>query len=468
MAIIEVADVSKCFRMRPDRPRSFQDLAVNLFRKRPHFVRDELFWALRDVSFGVNAGETLGIIGANGSGKSTCLKLLTRIIDPTSGDIRVNGRVAALLELGTGFHPELTGRENVFLNGSVLGLHRRQMASRLNDIISFAELERFIDIPVKFYSSGMYVRLAFATAINVSADILLVDEVLAVGDQSFQEKCLEHINEMKSRGITIVLVTHSLDAVRSLCSRAIWLDDGVLRQDGLTDMVVARYLEHVRTKDEGEARLVREAERSASALEATQHPPPQRRGKRRRSSHVGLLIIAASATLRGRSKGPALDPVARHKRRWGSREAEIRDVRFYDREGRERLLLATGEPMSVVISYIAHERIETPVFGLAIHRNDGLHIGGSNTLLAKCELAYIEGAGEVHYIVETLPLLEGTYYLTAAIHNTTDTRVYDYQEFAYRFRVHLGSVAERYGTIYIPAHWKHLPVVEDVAGDVAG
>jgi len=467
MAIIEVADVSKCFRMRPDRPRSFQDLAVNLFRKRPHSVRDELFWALRDVSFGVNAGETLGIIGANGSGKSTCLKLLTRIIEPTSGDIRVNGRVAALLELGTGFHPELTGRENVFLNGSVLGLHRRQMASRLNDIISFAELERFIDIPVKFYSSGMYVRLAFATAINVSADILLVDEVLAVGDQSFQEKCLEHINEMKSRGITIVLVTHSLDAVRSLCSRAIWLDDGVLRQDGLTDMVVARYLEHVRTKDEGEARLIREAERSASALEATQHPRPKTRGKSADQATSGSSSSPPQTPPRT-EQGASVDPVARHKGRWGSREAEIRDVRFYDREGRERLLLATGEPMSVVISYIAHERIETPVFGLAIYRNDGLHIGGSNTFLAKCALAYIEGAGEVHYIVETLPLLEGTYYLTAAIHNTTDTRVYDYQEFAYRFRVHLGSVAERYGTIYIPAHWKHLPVVEDVAGDVAG
>ncbi|MFH1084420.1 MAG: ABC transporter ATP-binding protein, partial [Chloroflexota bacterium] len=190
MPIIDLVRVSKCFHLYPDRPRSLQEVALQALR-RPRWHRNgETLWALRDVSFGVEPGQTVGIIGSNGSGKSTCLKLLTRIIQPTSGQVRVQGRVAALLELGAGFHPELTGRENIFLQGAVQGMSRREMVARLDEIVAFAELERFIDVPVKVYSSGMYVRLAFATAIHVQPDVLLVDEVLAVGDQSFQHKCM--------------------------------------------------------------------------------------------------------------------------------------------------------------------------------------------------------------------------------------------------------------------------------------
>lgn len=265
MPAIRINKVSKRFLLRRDRPRSFQELVVNGLMRRKRPSSDEVFWALRDVSFSVERGETVGIVGANGAGKSTCLKLLARILEPTAGTIEVEGRVSAILELGSGFHPELTGRENITLYGSILGLRRREMARRFDDIVAFAELERFVDIPVKFYSSGMYVRLAFATAINVSPDILLLDEVLAVGDQSYQRRCLARIHELKASDMTIVFVSHSLDAVGSLCDRALWLDGGVLREDGLTDTVVARYLQQVQERDQAVAAAVQRAEPTISS-----------------------------------------------------------------------------------------------------------------------------------------------------------------------------------------------------------
>jgi len=435
MSVIQVAGVSKSFRLQPDHPQSLQDLVVNLFaRRRPH-PREEVFWALRDVSFEVEAGETVGIVGPNGSGKSTCLKLLTRIIEPTSGVVQVEGRVSALLELGAGFHPELTGRENAYLYGSVLGLRRREMARRFDEIVDFAELGRFIDIPTKFYSSGMYVRLAFATAINVSPDILLVDEVLAVGDQSFQARCLDRIHQLKAGGVTIIFVSHSLDMVRDLCERTIWLDEGVLRRDGITDVVVGRYLEEVHRKEEQTARSRREAQRQASA--------------------AGESARSGDASSAGEEER---DPMARYRSRWGSREAEITDVSLLDGDGHERLLLTTGEPMVVVMGYRARQRVERPMFGLAIHRSDGLQISGPNNILAGFDIPCIEGEGEVRYTVDVLPLLEGTYYLSASLYDASGVHAYDHHALMYEFRVRQGGIAERYGAVYLPARWEHVPV----------
>src|SRR5437588_405301 len=238
--VIKFSHVSKKFTLHHERARSFQDIVVNLFGLRnpsrrgmalPRPVKEE-FWALRDVNLSIYAGEAVGIIGENGSGKSTTLKLISRILEPTSGSVSVRGKVSALLELGTGFHPELTGSENIYLNGSLLGISRKEMARRYEGIVDFAELSEFIDTPIKHYSSGMVMRLAFAVAINVDPDILLTDEVLAVGDEAFQRKCLEYIAELRKRGVTIIFVSHALDAVRALCSRAIWLDHGRLIADG--------------------------------------------------------------------------------------------------------------------------------------------------------------------------------------------------------------------------------------------
>ncbi len=240
--------VSKRFILHHARPRSFQELVIGaLWRSRS---REEL-WALKDVSFEVERGGMLGIIGPNGSGKSTALKLITRILEPTAGTISVNGKVSALIELGAGFHPDLTGRENVYLNGSILGLSQEEMDAKFKDIVAFAELERFINVPLKHYSSGMYMRLGFAIAINVEPDILLIDEVLAVGDESFQRKCLAKIEEFKAQGNTMVFVSHALENVRKLCDQAIWLERGEIKSRGCPDDVIYDYLDDLRRKEEG-------------------------------------------------------------------------------------------------------------------------------------------------------------------------------------------------------------------------
>lgn len=238
--MIRFENVSKRFVLHHERPRSFQELLVGL-RRRPNGTREE-FWALRDVDFEVQAGETVGLVGPNGSGKSTVLKLISRILEPNSGRVTVKGKVSALIELGAGFHPDLTGRENVFLLGSIMGITNKEMARRFDRIVGFAELEQFIDTPVKHYSSGMYMRLAFAAAINVDAEILLIDEVLAVGDQEFQEKCHKAIGEFQKAGMTMVVVSHDLGLIRRFCTRAVYLRGGTIEACGDTSAVLKAYV----------------------------------------------------------------------------------------------------------------------------------------------------------------------------------------------------------------------------------
>ena len=247
--VIRFENVSKLFALDNQRPSSFQETLVNAFHRR----RDksgESFWALRGVSFAVRAGESLALIGANGSGKSTALKLISRIILPTSGEVSVQGRVAALLELGAGFHPDLTGRENVSLNGSILGLSRSFIRRQMDEIVAFSELQRFIDTPVRNYSSGMLMRLGFSVATAFQPDILIIDEVLAVGDQAFQDRCLRRIRDIQENGATVILVSHDLESVRRLCQRAIWLDEGRARADGPTAEVASQYLEELWTLEQ--------------------------------------------------------------------------------------------------------------------------------------------------------------------------------------------------------------------------
>ena len=401
---IRLDKVSKRFILHHERAFSLQELAINLLRGRLREPAEEL-WALRDVTLDVPEGEMLGIIGANGSGKSTLLKLIAQIIEPTSGSIAVSGRVAALLELGAGFHPDLTGRENVYLNGSLLGLSRREITERFTDIVSFAEMERFIDMPVKHYSSGMYVRLGFAIAVHVQPDILLIDETLAVGDLSFQRKCLDRIYELKRGGITILFVSHNLEVVRQLCSRAIWLDQGVTKAEGRTEKVVGRYLEHESALEE--AGMMREEK--------------ERMGQNR----------------------------------WGSGEVEISSVRFFDAQGNETRVFETGQKMVSRITYRAHHRVERPVFGVAIYRRDGLQINGPNTRLSGYDIEYVEGEGEVDYVIESLPLLEGRYEFTAAVYDYSGLHPYDHREREYIFLVRQGEVRERYGALYVPCRWRH-------------
>jgi lipopolysaccharide transport system ATP-binding protein len=408
-AAIRFDGVSKKFVLHRERPRSFQEMVLNLVRRGGGNGRHEEFWALRDVSFVVEQGEAVGIIGPNGAGKSTVLKLVSRIISPTSGRVEINGKVGALLELGAGFHPDLTGRENVFLNGSILGLSRSYIQCKLDEIIAFAELERFIDVPVKHYSSGMYVRLGFSVAVHTNPEVLLVDEVLAVGDQNFQHKCLDRILGMQQQGVTICLVSHGLGSVRQLCSRAIWLDDGIVRAAGDVDDTISAYLSHA---------AVEEAARmQAAESEGVQEKP---------------------------------EP----GRRWGTRDIEIVDVSFLAPTGEKQSVFRVGEPWTVQLCYRAPQRVEAPIIGLAVHRTDGIHVCGPNTRFAGLDIPFVEGEGRVSYRVDRLPLMEGSYLVSVSAHNQADTVMYDYHDRMYIFKVRQTGKGERYGLVSLKGVWE--------------
>jgi ABC-type polysaccharide/polyol phosphate transport system ATPase subunit len=373
--------------------------------------REEL-WALKDVSFAVERGKTLGIIGPNGSGKSTALKLITRILEPTSGRIDVQGRVSALIELGAGFHPDLTGRENVYLNGSLLGFSRREMEARFERIVEFSELEKFIDVPIKHYSSGMHMRLGFAVAIHVDPDILLIDEILAVGDQAFQNRCLAKIAELKSRGVTILFVSHDLEAVQDLCDRAIWLEDGNVQQVGQADRVVASYVAAV--EEQLEAKLEHQ---NIGA-------PPTRRGMLR-----------------------------------------IRDVKMVDVAGKPRWSFRSGEPVHIRIEYESTERVERPVFSILIHRSDGIYISSTNTYnVDPFEVGPIEGRGELVVIVDRLDLYEGDYLLSVGAYEEPDPPFWStpasFLDRQYKFRMLSSSGA--HGILVLPAKWEHHPGIPSI------
>jgi len=400
---IRFEDVSKRFALHQQRSRSFQEALIRLapWRRTNQNVSEE-FWALRHVSFEIETGETVGLIGPNGVGKSTALKLVSRILEPTSGRIEVHGRVGALLELGAGFHPDLTGRENVYLNASMMGLSRQEVDRRFDEIVAFSELEPFIDVPVKHYSSGMYVRLGFAVAVHTDPEILLVDEVLAVGDAAFQRKCYDRIDQLRANGVTLLFVSHSAETVRSLCKRALWLDVGTLVADGTAESVVQQYTVHSWEAEEG--------------------------------------------------KLPSPDNV----KRWGTGRVQITRVELLDGAGKERQIFETGESLTVVLHYYAPERVEHPVFGLAIHRNDGVHVTGPNTHFSDLEISYVEGKGQVSYQVDELPLLAGLYSISVAVTDVEDTEMFDYHDRLYPLRVRPQATQGQYGLIALNGHWNHL------------
>ena len=391
-------NVSKQFDLGRGRSRSFQDLFLRLLGNKTTTDEDS-FWALRDVSFEVGPGETLGIVGENGAGKSTILKLIARILEPDAGQVRTNGRLASLLELGAGFHPDLTGRENVYLYGSILGLSRREMRTRFDQIVDFSEVHRFIDVPLKHYSSGMQVRLGFAVAASLDPDVLLVDEVLAVGDEVFQQKCLGRIAAFQRAGKTIVFVSHSLDLVRRLCTRALWLEDGLLVADGAPQEVAERY--RARTWERESARLVEE-----------------------QTLRPGEVAASIGDTA---GRGDA-------ENRWGTGEITIESVSLRGPKGEPTYLVRTGEPVTIEISYEQHIEVPSRVFGIAIHRADGLWCYGTNTDIEGIAVETLAPQGTLRIAFPHLDLLEGSYTLDAAVHHENG-RAYDYHSPALRFEV---------------------------------
>ncbi|MEL7061670.1 MAG: ABC transporter ATP-binding protein [Acidobacteriota bacterium] len=367
---------------------------------------DEAIPAIDDISFEVPAGQAVGLIGSNGSGKSTLLKLAAGILRPTSGTIQVDGRVAALIELGAGFHPEISGRENIFINGAVLGLGRRQIEERFDDIVEFSGLASFIDEPVKTYSSGMYVRLGFAVAIHTDPDVLMVDEVLSVGDEAFAHRCLRRIEEMLGRGKTLLLVSHSLELVEEICDRALWLEKGVLRHDGHPRRVIDAYREAI-AESEGEAHR-RELE----------------------------------------SREEEEDEDEAEVLRWGSRQAEIVRVRVLV-EGEERYHLRTGEEVAFEIEVEVHETLDDFAFGVAVATPRGHEVWGTNTDLAGFKPERLHaGRCVVRLVCPELRLAAGEYLIDIAVH-APDGTPYDYR----RKLVALSATAAERGIgVYFPQH----------------
>ena len=424
---IELRDVSKIYRRYGG--RQFATLKSALLQR--SILRDlqpsETFPALKNVSFTVPKGCTFGVMGRNGSGKSTALKLVAGITKPTSGSVKVDGRISALIELGAGFHPEISGRENVFINGIMLGLSKREIQERFDEIVDFAELREFIDAPVKTYSSGMYMRLGFAVAINVDPDVLLVDEVLAVGDEGFTHKCLDKFGEFRRRGKTILLVTHSLNLIERFCDEAVWLDAGEKQAEGDPKRVIGAYLTAVEAIEE---QLL--AATTARAVQEAAEPAVAGAGE-----GAGEAAADPSGNMFQATEG-----------RWGSREAEILRVAFLDKDQQPSFVFHTGDAMSIRLSVRAAHPLDDFVFGVGLFNADGVCCYGTNTYIEEMIPTRLAGDADVTFAIDTLELVEGTYKLDVAIHKR-DGYPYDYHRLLYTFRVK--SRTQDVG-IYRPSH----------------
>ena len=390
-AAIEIENVSKHFKIYREKYTSAKERMIH-FGRVPH----EEFQALDDVSLRIEAGQTMGLLGHNGSGKSTLLKCMAGILQPSSGSVTTVGRLAALLELGAGFQPDLTGRENVYLNASILGLKKGFVDKVFDEIVQFAELERFIDTPVKHYSSGMYIRLGFATAVHVDPEILLVDEVLAVGDEAFQRKCLDKVRTFQQEGRTIVVVTHAADLVRQMCDRAAALDHGKLVIEGEPNDVIREFRER-------------------------------------------LMSGVTSAAEVGREMATSeLSPL------WGKVRIEEVAVRYPDPE---RHNVQPGERLCFDVDLTSSEPIDDVVIGFSIYGPMGELIYGTNSHLKGADLGVVDGQRRVRFDLGSVPLLDGTYGLTVGAH-TLSGLVYDHWEQKRRFEVAAGGKDQ--GMISLP------------------
>jgi lipopolysaccharide transport system ATP-binding protein len=395
MGVIDVDHVEKVFRIPHEKRTTVFEALTGLLRP----TRYETFQALKDVSFSVEEGEMFGIIGENGSGKSTLLKLLARIMRPTRGEISVHKKVTPFLELGVGFNPDFTAVENIKTYATIMGLSKREIEERIDDILDFAGLERFRDAKLKNFSSGMQVRLAFSTAIQTDPQILLMDEVLAVGDMEFQQKCLDTLNRYRKEGVTIVFVSHDLGSVRRFCDRTLLLNHGEQVALGETDEVIDRYVYGQREEEPAEEVV------------------------------------------------PSGEP----ETRWGDGKVEITGVTFLDKFGREGVRFNSFDPMTVRIFYDARERISDPVFGIALYSEEGTYLYGTNTELKDVSIGYLEGKGHIDLQIEAVPMLAGRFLLTVAVH-AHNQQPYDWHDREYAFDVI--PTGRDAGIVDIPCIWR--------------
>lgn len=411
---IEVKNVTKSFKVYYDKGSQLKEKA--LFWKRNRY---EERWVLKGISFTVKQGEAVGLIGHNGCGKSTTLKLLTKIIYPDNGTIEMKGRVSSLIELGAGFHPDMSGRENIYTNAAIFGLTKKEIDERVEDIIAFSELEEFIDNPVRTYSSGMYMRLAFSVAINVDADILLIDEILAVGDANFQAKCFNRLREIKKDGTTIVIVSHSLGQIEQICDRSLWIQDGLIKQEGKPRDVHPEYLNYM--GEERQRIAEKEEERQRKIQESKEEKPQEE----------------MQDTEKPEEKASSEEKVQEEQKktgRFGNGKARIRNVSLLDKTGKKKTVFNTEESMRIVVSYDLKKKVENAVIGVSIFRNDGLLCYGTHTLLDGIEEFDITKPGKIMIDIDRIGLIQSEYYIDLAITSNINDPV-DYYKNAIKFQI---------------------------------
>ena len=385
--VIEVKDVTKSFKVYLDKGSQLKERL--LFRKRSRYEERKV---LRGISFSVKKGEAIGLIGHNGCGKSTTLKLLTRIMYPDSGSIKMQGRVSSLIELGAGFHPDMSGRENIYTNAAIFGLNKKEIDSRIQSIIDFSELKDFIDNPVRTYSSGMYMRLAFSVAINVDADILLIDEILAVGDANFQAKCFNKLKEIKAQGTTIVIVSHSLGQIEQICDRSIWIHDGLIKAEGPPKEIDLEYLDYM-------SRKIQDRNKKSEEAADTEEPAENKDGKR-----------------------------------WGSGEARIKRIRSFASDGTEQSVFRVGEDIRLTVDYTVKKPVQDAVIGFGIFDMNGVQCYGTNTRIDKLPEMTLTKDGTAEITVKNVQLLSGEYMIDIAIEQGEGIPV-DYYRQAYKIQM---------------------------------
>jgi len=415
--VIEIIHVSKKFRIWEDRSRDLKETTINFLRGKKRSFRE--VWALQEIHLRIGAGETVGFIGENGSGKSTLLKLLGGIYAPDKGKIVTRGKISSLLDLGVGFHPDLTGEENIYLNGAMLGFDSTQMRERFDEIVSFSEIGDFVYSPIRTYSSGMLMRLGFSVAMCVNPDVLLIDEVLAVGDEAFQKKCLKRLEEFKSAGKTIIIVSHGLDLVKMFCDRAVLLHQGKLVTDGTPETTIDKYHAILSTKER-----ISEVERVVEEKMADDLTVHEISGiENKENSEESEEIIS---------------PEPKYER-YGTYEAEIVEVALRNDKDEEALTFHSGEWLSICLTIQFCCNVEDPIVGFYIRKYEGnfpVDIYGAHTRWKNLELgSFSKGERLDVRFLQSIPLPEGTYYVVAAIANADETRFYDWHENVRAFTV---------------------------------
>lgn len=408
---IEVDGVSKVYKLY-NKPSDRLKEALSPIKKSYHTD----FYALHDLNFKIKPGETVGFVGKNGSGKSTLLKILTEVLTPTTGSLKINGKVSALLELGAGFNGEYTGMENIYLNGTIMGYSREEMDKKIDDIVSFADIGKYINQPVKTYSSGMFVRLAFAVAINVEPDILIVDEALAVGDIRFQLKCMDKFLEFKEKGITILYVSHDVNSIKRFCTRAIWINEGQLEADGDVDTITDKYLDYLKTLDSQDGTSDKVTDKGMDGTE--------------NGNNEAVRDMESSVDI-----------------------AEVVSLTVTNSKGEETTDIVHGEDVKLTLKYYVNDTsIKKPVVGIALLRLDNLYVCGLNTLLDKVDVPWEKGYNEVTLEYDNFNLVGGGYYFDVALYDQTASVPFDYRTKYKEIFVKMGYIAE--GIEILPHKWQ--------------